>query len=1156
LAVQFLLGRAGTGKTAAIYSDVIKKLDEERMGPPLIYLVPEQSTFQEEYKLINLPGYSSHIRAQVLSFGRLSYRILQEVGGLTTLPIDERGKQMVLRLLLERYQDELKVFHRSALQPGFAEELVQMISECKKYSVSLEMLEQLQIENATLQHKLHDLLLIMRAYEEYVADKYFDSDELYSTVASKLAQSSFIADAEIWIDGFSGFTKQEYALIEQLMYCAKQVNITLCLDPQDRMKPLDDLSHFYPTMETYQKLLDIAMRGNIPIEEPRLFEHNHRVTSSPWLAQVEQKYFDWKKPAVLPSPKHVDEVKLFTAANRRAEVQAVALQILSLARDYGYRYRDMAVLLREMGTYSEEIAHVFTSYDIPYFLDQKRTVSHHPLIEFIRSSLEVISKNWRYDAVFRCLKTDLLSPLNQPLSQSRAEIDLLENYVLSYGIQGYYWSMDEWGFHGTNTLYEQIESIRQQYATPLTTFEANMRVACKAGVRQMATVLYEFLQMQDVPTKLEEWQEQAELEGDLEAVREHEQVYNDVMDLLDQIVEVMGDEQMELVTFARIIDTGLDSIRLALVPPSLDQVVIGSMERSRQPDVKALFLMGANEGVIPLRPKEEGILNEAEREKLEKAGIELAPTAKRKLMNEQYLLYRAMTRPSERLWISCSLADEEGKALLPSSLYEEMKKTLPGLTIGYFHNEPTAEPQLDIGLLGRPRQVFSHLLTLIRQLKKGISLPPFWWEVYDWFLEHAEDEKREKWLLSGLGYQNRAYPLSKEVSRSLYGNEIRVSVSRLERFQACAYSHFSSHGLRLSERQMYRLERFDVGELFHASLKMAVEQMNKQQVNWSDMTEQGSMQLADQVVEELVPQTRSSILQRTARYRYVTKKLKRAVGRAISVLGEHARRSQFEPIGLEIAFGPGGEIPGLTLELEDGIKLHLLGRIDRIDHSVGTETEFLRVIDYKSGPKALVLSDVWNGLNLQLLVYLDVAVSNAEKWVGKQAEVGGVFYYQVADPFVAAKQMLSAEQVEAERQNKLKMKGLMLADSQLARLMDSQTESGNSDLLPFGIKKDGSFTQYSSVASKEQFDLLQKFVRKCIVKLGKRLTDGDISIAPYMQGPRLACQTCAYKSVCQFDSLLEGNQPRLLSKKTDKEVWELIREEVYEQDDEGREVGA
>ncbi|WP_232696678.1 helicase-exonuclease AddAB subunit AddB [Brevibacillus daliensis] len=1148
MALQFYLGRAGTGKTEKILSQIQEKLRNDRKGAPLIYLVPEQATFQEEHRLVTTAGFTGHIRAQVLSFGRLSHRILQEVGGLTTIPIDDRGKQMVLRLLLERNQEQLKVFNRSALQPGFAGELAQMISECKSYGVSVEQLEQLDIQNATLENKLHDLLLLMRAYEEYLTDTYFDNDELYSIVAERLAESNFIKDAEIWLDGFSGFTTQEYKLIEQVMRCAKQVTIALCFDPDDRNKPIDDLSCFYPVHDTYEKLKEIATQAGIPIDEPIIFEDKLRFVDSPWLSQVEESYFHWKKPGTLPSPRQEDEVVMISAANRRAEVQGLALYMLSLTRTEGYRYRDMAVLLRDMEPYADEIASTFTEYGIPFFLDQKRRVTHHPLIELIRSSLETVTGNWRYDAVFRALKTDLLSPIDISHRESRSEIDLLENYVIGYGIHGGYWSQsDPWSFHGDQALYEEIGRIRGRYATPLQEFEREIKQASKKNTKHMASVLYDYLLALQVPQKLEEWQKQAEQDHDLESFREHEQVWNDVMELLDQVVEVMGEEKLDVAIFSKIMETGMESIRMGLVPPALDQVLIGSMERSRQPDVKALFILGATEGVIPLRPKEEGILSETERDKLENVGIELGPNAKRKLMSEQYLLYRALTRASERLWISCPLADEEGKALLPSGLFNEMKKTLPGLTLGYFHNEPTSEPDRDMILLGRPRQAFRHMLTLVRQVKKGIALPAFWWEVYDWYLQHSTDEKREKWLLSGLHYENKAYPLSKKVSKRLYGEEIRMSVSRLEKFQACPYSHFASHGLRLMERQQFRLERFDVGELFHASLKLAVEEMNKQQLDWGQMNETSSMKLADHVVEELVPQTRSSILARTARYRYVTGKLKRAVGRAITVLGEHARRSHFAPIGLEISFGPGGEIPGMTIELEDGMRIHLLGRIDRIDQSLDTETSYLRVIDYKSGPKALILSDVWNGLNLQLLVYLDVAVTNADKWLNKEVEVGGVFYYQVADPFVSAKQLLTPDQVAKERQSKLKMKGLMLADPELARLMDNETETGTSDLLPFGIKKDGEFTSYSSVASRKEFDILRQYVRGSIKKLGRRLVDGDISIEPYLQGQMNACQICSYRSVCQFDQLLDGNQPRLITRKKDQEVWGLIRQEMGEE---------
>lgn len=1143
MAVQFVLGRAGTGKTSTMLEQMRQRLSSDPAGTPFIFLVPEQATFQAEYALATLPGLGGVIGTQVLSFGRLAYRLLQELGGLTLLPIDELGKHMVMRMLLERHKEELQAFHRSAQQPGFAEQLGRMISECKSYGISFDHMENLDWGSATLNQKIHDLRLIMGAYEGYLTDTYYDEDDMLTRVAVVIGQSAYIREAELYIDGFSGFTNQEYRIIEQLMIHAKKVTIALCLDPAERESSLDELSLFYPTLKTYQALQTMARESGVKVEKPVLLEKPLRFHDSPWLAHLESSYFQWGDTGDAPTPARSDEVALCTAANCRAEVEAVALQILSLAREEGYRWRDMAILLREIGTYADEIANVFTDYEIPFFLDQKRTVLHHPLIELVRSALEAVSTNWRYEAVFRCLKTDLIVSEEVDSHTSRHEVDVLENYVLAYGVFGSHWADDHpWQFHGqAEGDFARIDDIRRRYFRPLLTFGESIKQAAKQNVREMTTALYQFVAGLNVPQKLEVWQQVAEELGDLEAAREHAQVWNGLMELFDQIVEVMGDETMDIPTFARILDSGLESIQLGLVPPALDQVLIGSMERSRQPDVKALFILGVNDGVIPLRPKEDGILDEAERERLAELGLELAPTAKQRLMAEQYLLYQALSRPSERLYLSCALADEEGKALLPSPSFTRIREVLPDVQHRFFHNEPTGEAEADAFLLGRPHQVFRHLLTLLRQLKNGGTLPVFWWEVYDWFLRSSSDERRERWLLSGLTYANRPRRLSDQTSTALYGKQLRMSVSRLERFQSCPFSHFSSHGLKLAERQMYKLERFDVGELFHASLKLAVEKMNQMNLEWGRLTESGSMELASEVVDELVPATRSSILTRTARYRYLAGKLKRAVGRAIYVLGEHAKRSRFAPVGLEVSFGPGGDLPGLTLTLENGVRLQLIGRIDRVDQSLEGEVPYLRVIDYKSGPKQLALSDVWNGLNLQLLVYLDVVVSNAEEWLGKKAEVGGVFYYQVADPFVTAKRMLTPDETARERAKKLRMKGLMLADPELARLMDNQVEQGSSELLPFGLKKDGGFTAHSSVATPDQFQVLQSYVRQTVKEISLRMTSGDIQIAPYAQGTALACDRCVYKPVCQYDAAMEGNEPRAISKWKNTEIWSMLQ---------------
>ncbi|USG64916.1 helicase-exonuclease AddAB subunit AddB [Brevibacillus ruminantium] len=1153
MTVQFVLGRAGTGKTQTILNQIKSRLTQSALGSPMILLVPEQASFQAEYTLATIPGLGGVIGTQVLSFGRLAHRLLQEMGDLTLVPVDELGKQMVLRLMLERYREELQVFKRAASQPGFTAQLGRLISECKSYGVSFTHTENVDWGSGTLNQKIHDLRLIMNAYEAHLAQGYWDADDILNRIAVMVKDSAYIAQAEVYIDGFSGFTNQELRVIEQLMIHAKQVTIALCLDPAERNDSPDELGLFHPTLRTYQNLEKMAKEAGVEVRLPILLTEGRRFASSPWLRQLEQQYFAWGDPGMPPASGRTDEVSLLSAANRRAEVEAVALQILELARKEGYRWGEMAILLRELGTYADELSTVFTDYGIPFFLDQKRSVMHHPLMELIRSALEVVVGKWRYEAVFRCLKTDLITPVERDeqsgeserglLKRVRRDIDLLENYVLAHGVFGSYWMDDKpWRFGGEQKAAEDqaIDVMRKIYSAPLLQLQLELSQAESKDVRSLTTALYRFLVHLDVPGKLEKWQQKAEGSGELEDAQMHGQVWNGLMKLFDQIVEVMGEEQMDLTTFAGVLDSGLESIELGLVPPALDQVLVGSMERSRQPDVRALFLLGVNEGVIPLRPKEDGVLDEAERERLAELGLELAPTAKQRLMAEPFLLYQAMSRPSERLYLSCALADEEGKALLPSSVFTRVREVLPDASYRFFYNEPSGNAEEDLFLLGTPRRVFRHLLTLVREMKQSGNLPVFWWEVYDWFLRHSPSSGREAWLLSGLRYTNRPSLLDKNTSQALYGTELKMSVSRLERFQTCPFSHFSSHGLRLKERQLYKLERFDVGELFHASLKRAVEKMNEDNLEWGRLTEENSMQLARDVVDELVPATRSSILTRTARYRYLAGKLKRAVGRAIYVLGEHAKRSRFAPVGLEIAFGPGGELPGLDLRLTNGVHVQLIGRIDRVDQSLDGEVPYLRVIDYKSSPKQLVLSDVFNGLNLQLLVYLDVVVTHAEEWLGKKAEMAGVFYYQVADPFVTAKRLLSSEEAAKERAKKLRMKGLMLADPELARMMDAQVEQGASELLPFELKKDGSLSSRSSVATADQFQALQGFVRDTVKELSTRMTDGDIQISPYVSGTLTACERCAYQAVCQFDPEGDANSLRQLPKWNSKEVWGKI----------------
>lgn len=1147
MTVRFIIGRAGSGKTRACLNAIREELQAQPAGCPLLLLVPEQATFQTEYALVSTPGLKGFTRAHVLSFRRLAYRVLQEVGGAARLHLGDTGKRMLMRRLLEQYRERLKVFRRSVGQIGFADVVTRALGEIKTYCVDPEDLVSAvdtlrgRSDTGLLPDKLDDLHLLYSSLEDYLSDRFIDPDDYLNLLADSLGESRLVRESLIWVDGFSGFTPQEYRVLAALIRAAREVNITLCTGPGSLAVFIDETDPFYPIRETYDKICEIAARERVVVSTPLVLDNAAAGRfQNPGLARLEKHYFNYPAPSCSIS---TEGVVLAAAAGPRAEAEGVAREIIALCRDRGYRYREIIVLLRDLGTYDRLISSVFADYGIPVFIDQKRPVMHHPLVELVRSALEVIIKDWAYDPVFRFLKTDLTA-------LSREEVDLLENYVLAHGIRGSRWTdAKPWDYRRRLTLEEDVEasepearelelinSIRRQAAATLSSFQQEFKRA--QNVREMTAALFGLLDSLESPDRLESWSRRAEEDGRLEPAREHVQVWGGLIALLDQVVEALGDEELTTEEYAAVLDAGFESMRLGLIPPGLDQVVVGSLERSRSPEVKAAFIMGVNDGVLPARASDQGIFTEQDRERLQWAGLNLAPGGRRKVFDEQYLVYIALTRSSRRLYLSYSLTDEEGAARMPSPVVARVKELLPGVEERVWPVEPTGSLADDLEFVAGPGRTLSHLAARIREVKAGRQINQVWRDVYNWFARNRYKDCAR--VLSGIFYSNREARLPVPLTRALYGRALKTSVSGVEKFRACPFAHFLSKGLRLQERKIFKLDAPDLGQFFHAALKVFGERIEEKGLDWGKMPRELCREMAGEVVEQLAPRLSSEILLSSPRRRYLTGKLKRTVQRAALILAEHSRRGSFRPVGLELAFGPAGELPAVTFLLADGSEMILTGQIDRVDVAHGEGGVYLRVIDYKSGRVSINLSDIYHGLRLQLLAYLDVALENAAALAGGPAQPGAILYFRIDDPLIKTDGSVLEEQVlEKKILKELRMTGMVLCDPAVVMLMDQRLE-GESDLIPVQLKKDGDFSARSAVLTRDQFRLLRSFLRRELVSAGNDIVNGVVDIAPYRQGAHRSCRFCPFKPVCQFDILIEGNTYRLLKSEDRDTIWEKL----------------
>ncbi|MCU6707664.1 helicase-exonuclease AddAB subunit AddB [Paenibacillus sp. J5C_2022] len=1167
--LQLVIGRSGAGKTERCLEEIREELRIAPEGPPLILLVPEQATFQSEYAMLRLGGLSGTIRAQALSFRRLAFRVMQETGGTSLVPINDTGKHMLLYKLVHRMAPELQLFAGGAEQPGFIERLTELLTEWKRYGLQEEqLLDSRELIDGSssnlLRRKLHDLMLIYREMERELGGKYIDSEDYLHYLREGFAESPSMQGARIWVDGFHGFTPTEFEALGALMAGAAHMTVTLTLNRPylDGVSP-HELELFHPTAETCLKLMELAESAGIEVLPPISMPapEQGRFRDNRMLAHLERHY--GSKVAMLQSSAesyHCHHpacgVSLHAAASKRAEVEAVARDLVRRVREDGYRWRDMAVMTRNAEEYADYISLIFKDYEIPFFLDQKKKALHHPLVEYIRSALETVLYGWRYDAMFRCIKTEMVLPLDNSLP--REWFDLLENYVLAAGIDGWKWldasrwrpmmshSLEDEGVDGISAAAKRELDIalaaREAVVPLLRRFEQGLRKA--TTVQEMCEALYRLLDHSDAADRLERWSRQDMERGDAQSARSHRQLWDGVMALLDQLVELAGEERVAPELFAGMIEAGLDSLKLASVPPALDQVLVGSMDRTRSAGVQVCYLLGANDGTLPMRVKEDGILTEPEREQLAETGLQMAPGARRRLLDERFMIYNALTTPSKHLWLSWAGADEEGKGLLPSEIVRQMKAMFPGIPIHTEVLAPEADmpPEEQTAFLQHPERSISHLIVKLREWHQGGDIAPLWWGLYNWYAVRPQWQQKLGVLVSSLVHHNRENNLSIATASQLFGERMQVSVSRMERFVSCSFQHFAIHGLKLKERRLYRLGAPDMGQLFHAALSGLAKELGPR---WGKLSRQEIKAEADRTVGELVPKLQSEILLSSSRFQFVARKLKDIVAQAAVVLGEHARRAEFHTVGTEVDFGPNGTLPSLVIPLSEGKELEVIGRIDRVDAAESDGSLLLRVLDYKSSAMGLKLEEVVHGLSLQMLAYLDVLVTHAGSWLGREAKPAGVLYFHVHNPMMTMNNRLPADEADNQLLKRYKMRGLLTAEPDIARMMDGGLDTGYSELLPVALKRDGSFYSSSSVVTAEQWDILRGSVRSRIRRIGQTIQQGEIAITPYRMGGKSPCQFCDYKPLCQFDPLFQGNAYNVLGKRAD--IWEQLARDCQEE---------
>lgn len=1135
MGIRFIYGRAGSGKSTYCLNSIKNRLNDNN-GNTLIYLVPEQYTFQRETMLLKDVGEEGLLRAQVLSFKTMAQKVFDECGGRVHDRMRDVGKSMLIHKILQESEENLQYFNRISKEQGFTDIISETITEFKKYNVTPSVLREglTKIDDEELKSKLTDLANIFEKFDISISENLVDTDDELTYLANKLNNCSLYDNAEIWIDEFTTFTPQQMEVIKGLAKKCKEVNIALCMDEVSSGDDSEVTDIFNSLKTTELRILNMMRDEHIGYEKPvnlndnknNRFKYNHE------LKHLEKYFFTYPFKSY---KQDVNTIRLYKANNSYDEVENVAKEILRFVRDKGYRFRDISVVCRNIDDYEKIATVIFNEYDIPFFLDKKIDILSNPLIVLILSSIEVMIRNWSYESVFKYLKSGLVNIDSN-------EIDILENYVLANGIKGFKWTNELSISEEDN---DEIDPIKVMIKVREPLIKLHSRIRGNKSVKAICTAIYEFLIELDCFNRIEEWISEFDEYGMQSKVMEYQQVSEIVIDILDQAVDVIGEDLITINEFYKILNAGFQNREIGIIPVALDQVNIGGIGRIKGRNVKVLFIVGVNDGVLPAANKDEGILSDRDRDLLKENGIELSSSTRAKVFEEQYMVYTALTLASDYLMISYPMADFEGKSLRASIVIPRLKRIFPKLIeeSDLFNLKEKSDKYSKVTA---PIPTFNELILALRRNYENEDVEDYWKDVYCWYKDKEEFYNKSGNILEGLKYSNDGEVVAREKLKKLYSikdGRLLFSVSRLENYAECPFSYFIKYGLKARDRKVYEFSAPDLGSFMHEILDEFTNKVKRERISWSELNSERCRNIVSDLIEKKLIEDGNSILNSSKKYKYFTNRFKRVIAKSVSVLAEQMRKGQFEIFSNEFQFGNLRDGAPIKLELPSGEEVYLTGRIDRIDSLDLHGNTYIRVIDYKSGSKKFDLNELYYGLQIQLLVYLDAILKNSEYILHTQAMPGAILYFKIDDPIIKSKSELQDEEIRKQVLDKLKMNGLLLKDAELVKAMDNDMET-YSLVIPATFKKDGDFSSNSSVITEEQFNLLREYVNFKMIELCEDMLSGKIRIEPCKNQRTSYCDYCDYSAICQFDTSIKDNKYKLVLKKDDKEIWNDMIEKV------------
>lgn len=1108
MSLQFYIGASGAGKSTKVYCDILKRAESEK-NTRFFIVVPDQFTMETQRVLCRLSPSGGIMNIEVMSFGRLSHRIFEELGYENLQRLDDTGKNLILRKVAGECEKELTVIGRNLKKTGYIAQVKSMISEFAQYGISPEDLENflpLAEGKGYLQAKLKDLQVLYRGYREYISGKYITTEETLDILVKSVSRSGLLKGSVLVFDGFTGFTPIQDLLLKELMIYAKQVIVTLLGDTgEDLAGEIKEQSLFYLTAKAYHKLERLAEENGIERDEDVVISGKpvYRYRENPALSHLERSLFRNRHTAAILGG---ESVSLVRCGNPKAETEWVCLSIRRMIRERNLCYRDFAVITGDLTSYGYLLRESFAEHGIPLFLDQNVSLLFHPFMVFLNGIIRVLVTDFSYESVMTLLRSGYLDIEDE-------EADAFENYIVKYGIRGrrrygraFVWKSDclERMNHTRESLLKVLEPL----------FES------KETARDYTRALYAVCTKNRLEEKLAHQADEFEKEGRLAKAKEYRQVYKAVMELFDQIYALL-DEPMDLEEYGEILKAGFAELKVGSLPQSVDQVVAGDMERTRLKPVKVLFIVGVNDGVVPRAAGSGGLLSDMERNFLLEAGVELAPTPRQKSFEERLYLYMNMTQPSERLVLSFCEVNGKGESLRPSYLIHEVGRLYTDVSA------VSADEKLQMEMVESGESGLKLLSLLMREYAAGLL---------------EEDSQKRKMLIElaaafykepefegifeAAFYEYEPKPLTRETAKRLFGEILHTSVSRLEQFAACAYAHFLKYGLKLSEEEEYTFEAVDLGNLFHETLYRFGKYMSGGEYTWFNCPKEAADAFIEKTVDEFAAEYGNTVLYDTARNEAVKERAKEILKTTVENLSFQLRKGLFEPVCYEMPFFTKGDV-------------ELYGKVDRLDVAKKEGRVYVKVLDYKSGRHKFDPARLFFGLDLQLAVYMNAAVEREEKLYPREQVIpSAIFYYQIEDPLVEGNSKEGEEARQEKLRERLKVQGLIREEDTVLELLD---ESGmeSSQVIPVKRKKDGSLAAASQTAVPAEFDLIGKYASLKVEEIAKQIQNGEIAVNPGTDGAGSACAFCSYRNVCGYEKRIPGYGERDM-KLGEKEAYEAM----------------